>query len=92
MDGDKGEQACFYAPDYYFYEDGDRLITRKVAEIHLTEGYYGVGIVAHEIQHFLSHWQDAMRWDIIREEWEKMADLAGKLNSEFWVEFYKRYE
>lgn len=83
--------AYFFAPEYHFDDETNRLLTRKLGEIHLAEENYGVGVVAHEIQHFLSHWQEQMGWDVTGDERETISKLAGDLHNEFWNERFERY-
>ena len=88
--GEYGNRSgYFYAPSYRFNSDM-RLINRKLGEIHLVDGHFGAGVVAHEIQHFVSTYQRNMNWDVIGDEWEIVAYLCGDLNREFWEEYYKR--
>ena len=88
-DGKTGDhKGFFYGPPYRF-KDGE-LINRKAGEIHLVEGEFGVGVVSHEIQHFVTQWEDIMNWDTMGDEWEEVAYLTGDLNCEFWIEYYRR--
>ncbi len=92
ISADSDTAAYFLAQEYVLDVERDEIITRKVGEIHLVEENFGVGLIAHEIQHFLSHWQETMGWDVTGNEWEKISNLAGGLHNEFWNEYYKRYD
>ncbi len=83
--------ACFIGGPYRLTLDCE-LITRKVGELHFYEGRIGAGIVAHEIQHFIIHWQGFSGWDVEGENWEDVASLAGNLTAEFWYQWHEHYE
>lgn len=87
---DKTYDACYLPVSWHF--KNKCLVTRKLGEIHFYVGQMGVGIVSHEIQHFLSDWVEAWGWDCTGENFEDIAYLAGSLNTQFWVEFYKQFK
>ena len=76
ISGDSDTIAYFIAPEYVLDVDSDKIISRKLGEIHLVEEHFGSGVVAHEIQHFLSHWQETMGWDVTGKEWARYSTLA----------------
>ena len=81
----QGSYACFKASPV-------RHDSRKVGEIHLVEGNYGVGVVAHEALHAVFHWLDYIPGS---EFMEKVDDEAlcrelGRLCSEFWTIYYAK--
>ena len=82
--------ACYLGAHWRFV-DSD-LKSRKLGELHFFLDAVGAGVVAHEIQHFISHWVSAMDWDIGEKHFEDVAELAGNLTTEFWVAFYERYQ
>lgn len=88
--GEPTYEGCWVGNLWYLRDD--ELITRKLGEIHLVDGCFGVGVVAHEIQHFLSCWQDFKGWEIIGKNFEDIAYLAQKLTNDFWNRFYEVFE
>jgi len=92
QDGGREHLACFLGKPYRFR--GDDLITRKLGEIHLVRGEFGAGIVAHELQHFITQYSVRLNWDTdnVYGEWETIAYLAGDLTNQFWNGFYEREE
>ena len=104
LDGkqDKGQwqktEACYLGFDWTWEveENGQTsFITRKLGELHFHNESMGAGIVAHEIQHFLTAWVVNMDWvkDLTGDRyWEPIAKLAGDLTREFWNGFYDRFE
>jgi hypothetical protein len=70
------------------------LDTRKLGELHFHRENIGAGIVAHEIQHFLTAWVVNMEWvkHLLDGKWEPIAKMAGELTREFWNEFYERFD
>ena len=77
------------------------LKSKKLGEIHLAEGEFGVGIVSHEIQHFINSWIDHLYDTLVN--WPKkpktfrptdephnedIAYLAGHINRVFWERYY----
>ena len=84
--------ACFIGIPEYTFRDDDTLVQRKLGEIHLVDGEFGAGIVAHEIQHFITQYSNRLGWETWRAdgEWETVAYLAGDLTHQFWNNFYER--
>jgi len=88
--------ACFLGMDYLEDDEtGEISLPKFFGEIHLVLNKFGVGIVVHELTHFLFYWMrthlnillDADTFDD-----EVFSLLMGDLNKKFWNAFYKRYE
>ena len=94
QDGGREHLACFLGIPAYTFRDDDTLVQRKLGEIHLVEGEFGAGIVAHELQHFIVQYTSRLGWDVMdaNGEWETIAYLAGNLTAQFWNEFYQYSE
>jgi len=75
------------------YRGKKKVSTKKLGDIHLALDQIGAGYVAHELQHFISHWQSVSGWDDpYGEDWEPLSKLAGDITNEFWVKFYENFE
>ncbi len=83
--------ACWLGEDWVFDKKGE-LKTRKLGELHFVNGLYGVGVAAHEIQHFISSWTDAMGWDVGEKQDEDVSLMVGKLTKEFWNGHYANFD
>ena len=68
--------------------DGQTFIPKFFGEIHLVLNKFGVGIVAHELTHFLLNW---LREHLDSDD-EKICLLIGNMNKKFWNAFYRRYQ
>jgi len=81
-------QAFFYSPPTYYKPNSNWQIAilKESPEIHLIEDWFGVGIFAHELQHFLQFWIDTFDLKPIDDDWENVAYLAGDLTKEFWTQ------
>ena len=92
-DWNRDYSAC-YLGNAWEFNNGIELKTRKLAELHFANGEFGAGIFAHELQHFLVDWIKKMGWSrgLYKKYWEDIAHLAGHLTSEFWTEYYERYD
>jgi hypothetical protein len=82
--------GCYLGSDWVFKSNGD-LKSRKLGEIHFFLDAIGAGVVAHEIQHFISHWSSVMGWDVGEKHFEPVALMMGRLTAEFWGAFYDRF-
>lgn len=65
-------------------------LPKKFGEIHLVDGKYGSGLVAHEIQHLVNYWVDRKGWNISVHD-EKLAMLAMRMTTDFWRGHYAVY-
>lgn len=86
--------ACYIGADWAIrvLVDGEIVLkSRKLGELHFFLGATGAGVVAHEIQHFISHWVSVMDWDVGEEHFEPVSRLVGELTTAFWIAFYARY-
>src|SRR3972149_12287201 len=80
--------ACYIGMEEFEDEVTKEIFLPKfVGEIHLVLNKFGVGIVAHELTHFLFHW---MRMHLNIDD-EILSLLMGNMNKKFWNAFYKRY-
>ncbi len=87
--------ACYIGEDWRIrvLVDGETLlISRKLGEMHFFIDALGAGVVAHELQHFISHWVNVMDWDVGDKHFEPVSRLIGRLTREFWNEFYVRFK
>ncbi len=66
-----------------------REFGNKHAEIHLVTGKFGVGVVAHELTHYLFHWMYEFQPDDDEDNFEKACLMIGNVTSKFWKKFYK---
>ena len=82
-----GYDACYLAMKDIEMDD-EKFLPKLFGEIHLVLNNFGVGIIAHELTHFLLNWMRA--FDITDDE--PLALVAGDMNKKFWNAFYKRYE
>ena len=64
----------------------------KQAELHLVTGRFGVGVVVHELTHYLFHWLYEFEVGDNEGDDEKACLAMGEWNSKFWNKFYKHYE
>src|SRR4030067_3415784 len=81
--------ACYIGMDEFEDEVTKEIFFPKFfGEIHLVLNKFGVGIIAHELTHFLLNWMRAFN---ITDD-EPLALVAGDMNKKFWNAFYKRYE
>ena len=82
-----------YEPDYRAItishavktiEDAVILDDFEVAEMHLIRGCFGVGIIAHELMHFV------LFWNMVHNEQDEevICQLVGFVNANFWSAFY----
>jgi hypothetical protein len=83
--------GLFHAPDTRI---GPRNVVRNivVGEIHLTQGQFGAGIFAHELQHFISWWSDIKDFKPTDADWERVSNLAGRLTTQFWNKYYECFD
>jgi hypothetical protein len=65
-------------------DDAVVLNDLRVADIHLLQGHFGVGTVAHELMHFVRFWCDVHSED----DEENQCQLVGLLNKNFWDGYY----
>ena len=88
--------ACYIGMDGIEDEVTKEILLPKFfGEIHLVLNKFGVGIVAHELTHFLFHWLRSHLDTLLDSgtlDDEAFAILIGNLNKKFWNAFYKRYE
>lgn len=82
--------ACYLGNEWVFKADSG-LKSRKLGELHFFLDAIGAGVVAHEIQHFISHWVSVIGWDVGEKHFETISLMAGELTAEFWGEFYDRF-
>ena len=87
-DWERTYAACYLGNVYASKTNGD-LITRKLGELHFAQ--IGAGIVAHEIQHFISDWILSMGWGLEKHN-EEISLMSGKLTTEFWNCYYDHFE
>lgn len=87
----KDTLAFFHAPNT---EIGAGCVVRNrvVGEIHLVKGYFGAGIFAHELQHFISWWSDIKDYEPLGKDWERIPTLVGKITTQFWKKYYKVFD
>ena len=90
-DGREESIACFMRPGRLRFDKDNNLTTRKVGELHFVTDEFGAGVVAHEIQHFLSSWITWMGWGdgLLDEYCEPISDIAETLTKQFWNNFYE---
>ncbi|KKL21394.1 hypothetical protein LCGC14_2445870 [marine sediment metagenome] len=83
-----GTIACFLRPPSVRFKENGVLITRKLGELHFVSDEFGAGLVAHEIQHFLSFWIMWMEWGegLLDKYCEPISDMAETLTKQFWNE------
>jgi hypothetical protein len=77
-----GSYACFKASPV-------RVNSRKVGEIHLVEGNFGAGVVAHECLHAVFHWLNMLPTGTELDD-EAICEGLGQLVSEFWIKLYAK--
>ena len=70
------------------YLDIGGAFANLYGEIHLTLEHLGVGVVAHELMHFIFSWIQTIE----EIEDEEVCTLMGELNRKFWLAYYDRYE
>ena len=64
---------------------------RKVGEIHLVKGNYGVGVIAHDCLHAVFHWLMFRTVEEIQEiEEEELCVQLGVIVKEFWIKHYAK--
>lgn len=63
------------------------VLTEVIGGIHLPLGDFGAGIFAHELQHFMDFWKSCKS----ENDNEYMPGIAGRMTSEFWRKYYKRW-
>lgn len=90
-------EACYLGFDWIQEVEKGKEIelgTKKLGELHFHIENMGAGIVAHEIQHFLTAWVVNMEWlgNLLDGKWEPIAKMAGELTRQFWNEFYEVFE
>lgn len=86
--------ACYIGDDWRFHvskKGKTTLKSRKLGEVHFFLDAIGAGVVAHELQHFISHWVDVMDWDVGDKHFEPVSRLVGDLTNQFWNAFYDRF-
>lgn len=86
IDPDFGDdyEACYLGNDWRFTKD-NVLLTRYLGNLHFANGYYGSGIVAHELQHFLSQLISTMGLDINEDNDNEIVSMViGYLTNQFW--------
>lgn len=88
---DKKTYGFFHCPRIVI---GPRCVikTRIVGEIHLIKGYFGAGLFAHELMHFLTLWTSWKEYDPLGKDWERVAYLAGDLTAQFWLKHFQNKE
>lgn len=87
--------ACFLGMDCQKDKDGDRLLPKFFGELHFSLTHLGVEKVSHEITHFLMYWLilcDMADLKAVDFDTEAICLLAGRLNKQFWNQFYRRYK
>jgi hypothetical protein len=66
-------------------------VPRKFGEVHLVINNFGVGVVAHELQHVLLNYAFALKIDLFGDGQEQFCKIVQNANNKFWTEFYDRY-
>ena len=85
--------CCLMMPYKLDIDTGEKFYPKFQAEIHLVLNEFGVGVVAHELTHWLLYWIEQHPPDLDDiEQVEPICDVMGKLNNKFWLAFYRRYE
>lgn len=69
-----------------------RVDKPAVGDIHLVNGYFGGGVFAHELQHFVQWFIDIFGLSPMDRHWETVAEIAGEMTREFWERFYEDYD
>ena len=64
------------------------IIGNKWGEIHLVQGEFGVGVFAHELQHFIIDWIDVYGCEFVSEQIEEICLIVGDMTRKFWVWFF----
>jgi hypothetical protein len=65
--------------------DGLECLPLKFGEVHLVSGFYGAGVVAHELMHCMLCW---IRDTGDEDDDEIYATMAGELTRQFWNRHY----
>ena len=76
-------------------EDGEisAAFPQKWGEIHLEHKNYGVGVVAHEIQHAVLDFMDAYSYDFKdSDDAEEICYLVQDMNTRFWELHYQHID
>jgi hypothetical protein len=90
--GSVGADAYYYAAPYTLCvgEDGEAEsveFPEVCGEIHIPLEYVGVGVFAHELQHFILDW--ALAHGKVEPQYrEEICDLTGRLTVAFWNAWY----
>ena len=78
--------------DWEHRQDADGKYKDSLHAIHLAKNRLGVGLWAHELQHFMADWCKINRWDATVEPWdERAARLAERLTRQFWSWYYREF-
>jgi hypothetical protein len=88
--------ACYIGTLWKITESG--IKTKCLGHLHFSTEDMGAGIVAHELQHFITNliatyqeFREGFSLDNI-DDIEEICLITGDLTREFWIEFYKRFE
>lgn len=85
-DFDGGFAAAYCGLAFYVDVDsGETIVGNKFGEIHLVKDEFGVGIFAHELQHFILDWIDVYGCEFVNED---ICLIVGNMTNKFWTWFY----
>ena len=92
--GEKNAAALARQGDYACTISGSEEVLklpRKFGEVHFTINEMGAGYVAHELQHIMLYYIQALKLDLEKED-ERICHLFGCMTCDFWKSFYENFE
>jgi len=72
--------------------DDQVYLPKFFGEIHLVLNKFGVGLVAHEMTHFMFYWAEAQLEIDSPLDDEDCCLIVGNMNKKFWNAFYRRFQ